>query len=622
MKKLLFLSLALLFAPVLAWASGGGGTVQAEFIDFTKTVYGYLGVGLFVCAYALVPLENNIHLRKSKPVLVAAGFIWILVALSYLKIGDTHTAHQAIQHSLLEYAELFLFLLSAMTYINAMEERNVFQALRAYLVSKGFSLRTLFWITGLLAFLISPVADNLTTALLMGTVIMAVGGDNKKFVALACINIVVAANAGGAFSPFGDITTLMVWQKGKVAFHEFFDIFLPSLVNWLIPAICMNFAVAKDTPKVLDEKVEMKYGAVAMIVLFILTIITAVSFHNFLHLPPAAGMMLGLGYLGFFSYHVKRKEGRMLFYDNILGARKKSTAKTSLSVLQGKTHAQITDRVEDLPTPAFIINKDHVVTHWNRAMELLTGVPANERIGTKEQWKPFYKEERPSLADVVLEKGVKNLIDKFYHGKHMVNNFLESAHDVSDFYANVGDKGTWLSFTAAPLKDEGGQVVGAIETIEDVNEFQSERVHFDIMERISRAEWDTLLFFYGVTLCVGGLGQFGYLHLVSSFMYGDLGPTVANSLVGVLSAIVDNIPVMFAVLKMDPSMSHGQWLLVTLTAGVGGSLLSIGSAAGVALMGTARGVYTFGAHLKWAPVIALGYVASILVHLLINASLM
>ncbi|MBI9089758.1 MAG: sodium:proton antiporter NhaD [Desulfobacterium sp.] len=622
MKKLLFVSLALLLAPVLAWASGGGGTVHAELIDFTKTVYGYLGVGLFVCAYALVPLENNIHLRKSKPVLLAAGFIWILVALAYLEVGDITTAHQAIQHSMLEYAELFLFLLAAMTYINAMEERNVFQALRAYLVSKGFSLRTLFWITGLLSFLISPVADNLTTALLMGTVIMAVGGDNKKFVALACINIVVAANAGGAFSPFGDITTLMVWQKGKVAFHEFFAIFLPSLVNWLVPAICMNFAVEKSIPKVLDEKVEMKYGAVAMIVLFILTIITAVSFHNFLHLPPAAGMMLGLGYLGFFSYHVKRKEGRMLFYDNILGARKKSTAKTSLSVLQGKTHAQITELIEELPTAAFILNTDHVITHWNRAMELLTGVPANERIGTKEQWKPFYSEARPSLADVVLEKGVKSLIDKFYHGKHMVNNFLESAHDVSDFYANVGDKGTWLSFTAAPLKDEGGQVVGAIETIEDVNEFQSERTHFDIMERISRAEWDTLLFFYGVTLCVGGLGQFGYLHLVSSFMYGDLGPTIANSLVGVLSAIVDNIPVMFAVLKMDPVMSHGQWLLVTLTAGVGGSLLSIGSAAGVALMGTARGVYTFGAHLKWAPVIALGYVASILVHLLINASLM
>ena len=87
---------------------------------------------------------------------------------------------------------------------------------------------------------------------------------------------------------------------------------------------------------------------------------------------------------------------------------------------------------------------------------------------------------------------------------------------------------------------------------------------------------------------------------------------------GILSAIVDNIPVMFAVLSMQPDMGQFQWLLVTLTAGVGGSLLSIGSAAGVALMGQARGQYTFFTHLKWTPVIALGYAASIWVHFLVN----
>jgi Na+/H+ antiporter NhaD/arsenite permease-like protein len=90
---------------------------------------------------------------------------------------------------------------------------------------------------------------------------------------------------------------------------------------------------------------------------------------------------------------------------------------------------------------------------------------------------------------------------------------------------------------------------------------------------------------------------------------------------GLLSAIVDNIPIMFAVLKMNPPMDTGQWLLVTLTAGVGGSLLSIGSAAGVALMGASRGLYTFSAHLRWTLVIALGYVASILLHLWLNARL-
>lgn len=467
MKKIVTL-MSLLLLPTIAWAAGGEASTV---VDLTRTVYGYLGVIIFVGFYALVPLEDLIHLRKSKPVMLAAGLIWVLVALAYAKIGDTHTAHAAIKHSLLEYAELFLFLLAAMTYINAMEERNVFQCLRGFLVSRGFSLRKIFWITGLLAFAISPIADNLTTALLMGTVAMAVGGKNKKFVAIACINIVVAANAGGAFSPFGDITTLMVWQKGVVDFHEFFAIFLPSLVNWIVPAVIMNFAVGSDQPEASKDHYTMKMGAKRIILLFLATIVTAVSFHNFLHLPPAAGMMLGLGYIGFFSFYLKKKEQKNI-------------------------------AIDDNP-----------------------------------------------LAN-------------------------ESYHKPAD--------------------------------------------PFDLFRKIARAEWDTLLFFYGVILCVGGLSQFGYLAVVSQFLYHDMGPTTANVMVGILSAIVDNIPVMFAVLTMMPEMSHGQWLLVTLTAGTGGSLLSIGSAAGVALMGSARGIYTFGAHLKWTPVIALGYAASIICHLMIN----
>lgn len=474
--KCMLMILGLMILPFME--SAMAQTSHVAVVEQTGSVYGYLAVIFFVVAYALVPFENNIHLRKSKPVLLAAGIIWVLVSLAYNGIGDTHTAHTAIKHSLVEYAELFLFLLAAMTYINAMEERNVFQKLRAVLVSRGFSLRKIFWITGLLAFVISPVADNLTTALLMGAIAMAVGGKNKRFISLACINIVVAANAGGAFSPFGDITTLMVWQKGKVAFAEFFAIFFPSLVNWIVPAVIMSLFVDRDVPEALKESVSMKYGAWGIVGLFLATIVTAVSFHNFLHLPPAAGMMLGLGYLGIFSYHIKRHEHLSEKYDAILGVRE-------------------------------------------------------------------YNHNSPA-----------------------------------DF------------------------------------------ISFDIMRKISRAEWDTLLFFYGIILCVGGLAQFGYLALISKFMYLDLGATWANTLVGVLSAIVDNIPVMFAVLTMDPAMSHGQWLLVTLTAGTGGSMLAIGSAAGVALMGTARGTYTFGAHLKWTPVISLGYVLSILCHLVLNKAVM
>ncbi len=464
MTKFLLISLLTLVSTQTAQASVDIGQVA----DLTQSSMGILALTLFVGAYALVIFEEQLHLRKSKPVIVAAGIIWVLVAITYQAMGRPDHAHTAILHNLTEYVELFLFLLAAMTYINALEERNAFLALRSWMVNKGFSLRTVFWMTGLLAFFISPVADNLTTALLMGAVAMAVGGNNKRFVVVACINIVVAANAGGAFSPFGDITTLMVWQKGKVQFFEFFVLFVPAVINWLVPAILMSLAVSKEKPEVNDEVVTMKLGAKRIMALFMLTIATAVSFHNFLNLPPAVGMMLGLGYLGIFAHWLKRVEHRLFSGDNFLD-------------VTGHNHAT-----------------------------------------------------------------------------------------------------------------------------------------FDLFRKIAKAEWDTLLFFYGVILCVGGLGQFGYLAGASQLMYDGLGHTTANILVGILSAIIDNIPVMFAVLTMDPQMSHGQWLLVTLAAGVGGSLLSVGSAAGVALMGSARGVYTFGAHLKWSWAIALGYAASIAAHLLIN----
>ena len=462
----LVVSLSVLM-PMTVFASEG-----ATPIDLTATSYGLWAVIIFVAAYALVIGEEALHLRKSKPMIVGAGLIWILVALAYISVGQSDLVHGFLNHNLLEFVALFLFLLAAMIFINTMEERNVFAALRGWLVSKGFSLYKIFWITGVLAFFISPVADNLTTALLMAAVVIAVAGgksaiakdpEKAKFVALACINIVVAANAGGAFSPFGDITTLMVWQKGILEFTEFFVLFAPSLVNWLIPAVIMSFFVAKGKPDAITEVITVKRGGYFIIGLFIFTIGMAVTFHNVLHLPPMLGMMTGLGLLKFFGYYLK-----------------------------------------------------------------MTG-------------------ELSHKAD--------------------------SEHSV----------GRW-----------------------------------DIFSQMERAEWDTLMFFYGVILCVGGLGALGYLGLVSGLMYGDLGATNANILVGFLSAIVDNIPVMFAVLTMNPEMSQGQWLLVTLTAGVGGSMLSVGSAAGVALMGQARGIYTFFAHLKWSWAIGLGYAASIWVHMMIT----
>jgi NhaD family Na+/H+ antiporter len=459
-------SLFLALFPALAVASA-----DAEPLNLTLSWVGSGALIVFVLAYALVMAEEFLHLRKSKPVIIAAGIIWAMIAYVYTSHGMGHTAEAAVRHNLLEYAELMLFLLVAMTYINAMQERRVFDALRAWLIRSGLGFRALFWLTGALAFFISPVADNLTTALLMCAVVMAVGAENPRFVSLSCINIVVAANAGGAFSPFGDITTLMVWQKGIVPFWSFFQIFVPSAINFLVPAAIMHFAVPNVRPEASSVRVHMKRGAPAIIGLFLLTIVTAVSFHNFLTLPPVLGMLTGLGYLQFFGFYLRHTHNR---------------------------------------------------------------------------WRETNRHHPDSMEDTLP---------------------------------------------------------------------------FDVFNKVARAEWDTLLFFYGVVLCVGGLGFIGYLGMASEVMYTQWGPTPANIAVGLVSAIVDNIPVMFAVLTMNPQMSETQWLLVTLTAGVGGSLLSIGSAAGVALMGQARGVYTFFSHLKWTPVIALGYVASILVHLWLGGAL-
>lgn len=228
--------------PCLTWATTGG-VASAQFVQHWTA---WLALTFFGVSYALVILEERTHLRKSVPVLVAAGVLWILVSVS--PVLET-VANERLRQNILEFAELFLFILAAVTFVNTMEERQVFDTLRAWLVRKGLSLRGIFWATGAIAFLMSPFADNLTTTLVMGAVAISVGAKIPQFVVPACINTVVAGNAGGAFSPFGDITTLMVWQRGKAEFADFFSLFLPSLVNWLVPALIMSFAVPSRKPE-------------------------------------------------------------------------------------------------------------------------------------------------------------------------------------------------------------------------------------------------------------------------------------------------------------------------------------------------------------------------------------
>lgn len=411
---------------------------------------------IFILSYLFVITEEKTGLSKSKPVMLGAGIIWIVIAFAAPKYGIDHKQlSHAITYDLNQYASLLLFLLCAMTYISILDKTNVFAAMRAWLVNKGLNYRQLFWVTGLVTFFLSPIADNLTTALVMGSVVLAIGANKPKFVGVAMVSIVCAANAGGAFSPFGDITTLMVWQSGKVEFTQFFSLFVPALVTYLVPTAIMSFFVPQGAPIPLKEHTSMARGAKRTIFLGLLSITMAVLFEEFLGLPPFMGMMMGMSLLMFLTYYLRRT------------------------------------RVDGEPS-------------------------------------------------------------------------------------------------------------------------------YDIFEAVRSAEWDTLLFFFGVMFSVGALTFIGYMALASDYMYGTWGATQTNVAMGAVSAVIDNIPVMFSVLSMQPQMDVNQWLLITLTCGVGGSLLSVGSAAGIALMGSAKGQYTFLGHLRWTPVIALGYGAGIWTHLILN----
>lgn len=474
MSKLVSLVACLLLSfPSLGWAEA-----SAQPLDLTRHWAGYFSLLVIVLAYVAAMLEEETFLRKSKPMLLGASLVWVAIALAYRQQGDAHLALEAFKSNLSAFMELMLFIMVSMTYLNTMEDMRVFDSLRNRLVAARFGYRMLFWITGFLVFAFSTLVNGLTTGLLMGAVVMAVGKDNPRFVSLACINIVVAANAGGSFSPLGGISTLFVWQKGMLPFGQFFNLLIPCLVNFLVPAVIMHFAVPNARPQVEIEAVQLQRGALGVIALFGVTIALAVGFDMRLGLPPAAGMMAGLSLLQFYCFY------------------------------------------------------------------LLHTRPANVSA-----------EQQAYLEGDEAERILDTLQDKLY----------------------------------------------------------------DVFDKVGRLEWDTLLFFYGAMMGIGGLGFIGYLDAVSTWLYGQHDPTVANVLIGLSSAFVDNGTLMFAVLSMNPDITQGQWLLLTLTLGVGGSLLAIGSAPGIGLLGLTQGKYSFVTHLKWCPVIMLGYFAAIGVHFLVNA---
>ena len=438
--SLLGLTSAVAFASTSAHASGHA-------VDLATEPFGWLLLTIFIVGYYFIAAEEKYHINKAKPALFTGTFMFMLLGGYYAANGLDFSAFDTeIAHLILEIAEIFFFLFVAMTFIEALIERNVFDALKEKLLKAGYNYQQLFWVTGLLAFFISPIADNLTTALILSTVLITIEKDNKAFLVPAAVNIVVAANAGGAWSPFGDITTLMAWSAGKGAFVDFLFLFPASIIGWGITAFLLSRFVPEGTPARPEgaEPVHIHHGGKVIIGLGVFTIFAAVMGKQIMHLPPMWGMLFGLSLLQLYAYTLKK-----------------------------------------------------------------------------------------------------------YHD-----------HDI------------------------------------------------EIYKSVSKIENDTLLFFFGILAAVGALHFAGFLgHAVK--LYEMFDPTYVNIGVGFLSALIDNVPVMSAVLKASPDLPLAQWMLVTLTAGVGGSLIAFGSAAGVGVMGKLKGIYTFSAHMKFSWAILVGYVVSV-----------
>ena len=436
----------------------GSGDAAGEALNLTTTWVGIACLIIFVVGYFFIATEENFHIDKAKPAIFIGTFMFLLIGFYMLANGlDVHLLQNEVNHLILEISQIVFFLMVAMTYIEALIERDVFNALKYNLVSNGYTYKRLFWLTGALAFFISPVADNLTTALILSTVLLTIDKTNTNFLVAGAINIVVAANAGGAWSPFGDITTLMAWAAGKAPFIDFFALFPASFIGWLVTAFLLVRVVPSGSPHfdpATEPKVTIKKGGKVVIGLGAFTIFSAVMMHQLFHLPAMWGMMFGFSLLSIYTYIYKKT------------------------------------------------NKNEEPMH--------------------------------------------------------------------------------------------------------------------VFHYMSKIENNTLFFFFGILAAVGALHFVGFLNYAVS-LYDKFGATTVNIGVGFLSAIVDNVPVMSAVLKANPMMGAdvgenlSQWLLVTLTAGIGGSMISFGSAAGVGVMGKLKGIYTFGAHMKYAWTVVVGYIVSVVI---------
>jgi len=154
------------------------------------------------------------------------------------------------------------------------------------------------------------------------------------------------------------------------------------------------------------------------------------------------------------------------------------------SLLSSEMLAKIAD---GFPIPAFVINKQHKLTHWNTAIEALSGIRREDIIGTDEQWRVFYKEKRQTMADFIVAGAHADEIEVYYPGRYKKSNLIDGASAAEGFFPDLGTNGKWLHFTASPIRSDDGEIIGAIETLEDITERKNVEEALDNSEKRLRA---------------------------------------------------------------------------------------------------------------------------------------
>ena len=252
---------------------------------------------VFVLAYAAIALEHPLKVNKSASALVGAGLLWTIYALSK---GDPHVVGEQLGESLMGTAQIVFFLMGAMTIVEVVDAHNGFEVITSRI--KTTKLSTLMWMVGFVTFFLSAILDNLTTTIVMVSLMKKLLNQRSDRLFFAGI-IVIAANAGGAWTPIGDVTTTMLWIGGQVTSLAIMKgVFLPSIVNLLVPLSVTAFLLrGRGVEGVASEQSDqLKATGFEKNLMFFMglgILVLVPVFKTVTHLPPFMGILFGLGLL-------------------------------------------------------------------------------------------------------------------------------------------------------------------------------------------------------------------------------------------------------------------------------------------------------------------------------------